>query len=111
MPRWWRTPYPDSEEYHPAMTPVLVTMAVVLVVAVLALAYAAYPHRGEPVPGAAWIGDVLERATDAVPTIRDGDLDPEPVGDLDPETVGEPADEPVEKRRSTTDRPPVDAPR
>ncbi|MDO9457094.1 hypothetical protein [Nocardioides sp.] len=58
------------------MSPVLITMAVVLVVAVLALVYAAFPHRGESIPGAPWLGDVLERASDAVPTVADGDLDP-----------------------------------
>ncbi len=59
------------------MAPVLIFMAVVVGVAVLALVYAAYPHRGHPVPGAPWIGDLLERAADAVPTLEDGDLDPE----------------------------------
>ena len=36
------------------MAPVLIFMAVVVGVAVLALVYAAYPHRGHPVPGAPW---------------------------------------------------------
>ena len=57
------------------MPAVLIFMSVVVVVAVLALAYAAFPHRGEPVPGAPWLSDVLERAADAVPTVADGDLD------------------------------------
>ncbi|WP_148614474.1 hypothetical protein [Nocardioides rubriscoriae] len=65
------------------MAPVLIFMLVVVGVAVLALVYAAFPHRGEPVPGAPWIGDLLERAADAVPTIEDGDLDPARVGDDD----------------------------
>ena len=64
------------------MTPVLVTMSIVLVVAVLALVYAAFPHRGESLPGAPWLSDVMERASDAVPVVSDGDLDAlaEPVG-------------------------------
>lgn len=65
------------------MTPVLVTMSIVLVVAVLALGYAAFPHRGESLPGAPWLSDVLERASDAVPTVADGDLDP--AADVEPE--------------------------
>lgn len=58
------------------MTPVLVFMVVVVGVAALALAYAAWPHRGEPVPGASWINDMLDKAADAVPVLSDGDLDP-----------------------------------
>ena len=58
------------------MTVVLVSMAVILVVAVLALAYAAFPHRGEQVPGAPWLGELMERAADVVPVVEDGDLDP-----------------------------------
>jgi hypothetical protein len=58
------------------VTPVVVTMIVVVAVALLALGYAAFPHRGEQVPGAGWLGDVLERAADAVPVVSDGDLDP-----------------------------------
>jgi hypothetical protein len=57
------------------VTPVLIFMSVVVVVAVLALAYAAWPHRGAPVPGAPWLGGVLERAAEAVPVVQDGDLD------------------------------------
>ena len=59
------------------MPAVLIFMSVVVVVAVLALAYAAYPHRGAPVPGAPWLGDALERAAGAVPVVEDGDLDPD----------------------------------
>jgi hypothetical protein len=66
------------------VTPVLIFMAVVVVVAVLALAYAALAHRGEPVPGTAWIGEVLERVADAVPTVQDGDLDREPLDEDEP---------------------------
>ncbi|MFB9313875.1 hypothetical protein [Nocardioides plantarum] len=57
------------------MPAVLIFMSVIVVVAVLALAYAAYPHRGAPVPGAPWLGDALERAAGAVPVVEDGDLD------------------------------------
>ena len=64
------------------MSAVVVPMAVILVVAVLALDDAAYPHRGEQVPGAPWLGELMERAADAVPVLEDGDLDP--VGDEEP---------------------------
>ncbi|QCW51363.1 hypothetical protein FE634_14810 [Nocardioides dongxiaopingii] len=58
------------------MTSVIVTMVVVVAVAALALAYAAFPHRGARVPGASWLGNAVERAAEAVPVLRDGDLDP-----------------------------------
>ncbi len=58
------------------MGPIVVVMIVVVAVALLALAYAAFPGRGQPVPGVPWLGEALERAADAVPTLEDGDLDP-----------------------------------
>ena len=58
------------------MTFIVVVMIAILAIAGVALVFAAYPNRGAKVPGVPWLGDVLERAADAVPTIRDGDLDP-----------------------------------
>ncbi len=56
------------------MTSLVITMIVVLAVAAGALVFAAFPHRGEHVPGARWLGDALGRAADAVPTLdEDGD--------------------------------------
>ncbi|WP_340539442.1 hypothetical protein [Nocardioides sp. GXZ039] len=57
------------------MFAIIVTMGIVLGVALLALGYAAFPHRGERIPGAPWLSDVVERAADAVPVISDGDID------------------------------------
>ena len=48
---------------------VLLTMSVILVVAGLVAAYAAFTHRGADVPAVPWVGDVLERAVSAVPTL------------------------------------------
>lgn len=44
-------------------------MVLVLVVAGLVLAYCAYPHRGQEMPKAPWIGEALERAVESAPTI------------------------------------------
>lgn len=66
------------------MTFIVVTMLVVLAIAGAALFFAAYPGRGEKVPGVPWLGDALERAADAVPTIEDGDLDPTFDDDAEP---------------------------
>lgn len=53
------------------MIVVLVAMSIVMVVAVAALAFAAFPHRGRAVPGAPWLDDLVQRATDAVPLVGD----------------------------------------
>ncbi len=46
-----------------------IAMLVILVVSGLVVAYVAYPHRGEEVPGAPWLGDAMNKATDALPTL------------------------------------------
>ncbi len=44
-------------------------MLVILVVSGLVVAYVAFPHRGEEIPGAPWLGDAMNKATDALPTL------------------------------------------
>ena len=44
-------------------------MFLILVVAVLVGAYAAFTHRGADMPAVPWVGDALERAVAAVPTL------------------------------------------
>lgn len=53
------------------MIAIVLIMLAVLVVAGLVVVYVAYPHRGEEVPGAPWLGDVMTRAADAVPTLEE----------------------------------------
>ena len=50
---------------------ILLSLAVSLVVAL----YVAYPGRGEKMPIAPWIGDALEKAADAAPTLEDNERD------------------------------------
>ncbi len=52
---------------------IVISMLVILVLAALVLVYAAFPHRGETVPGASWLGDALEKAADAAPLIEPSD--------------------------------------
>ncbi|MEI5675852.1 MULTISPECIES: hypothetical protein [Nocardioides] len=47
----------------------VITMAVILVVAGVVVLYAAYPHRGEKIPAAPWLGDAMTRTVDALPTV------------------------------------------
>lgn len=58
------------------MLAIILTMLVIVVVAGLVLAYVAFPHRGEELPAAPWLGEAMARAVDAAPTI-DGEADDE----------------------------------
>ena len=49
---------------------IVIAMLVILALAALVLVYAAFPHRGETVPGAPWLGDAMERAADAAPLLE-----------------------------------------
>lgn len=49
---------------------VVVSMLIVLAVAGLVVLYVAYPHRGEEIPAAPWLGDAMARATDAAPVLE-----------------------------------------
>jgi hypothetical protein len=48
---------------------VLIAMLLSLVVAGVVVLYVAYPHRGEKVPHAPWLGDALARAADRAPVL------------------------------------------
>jgi hypothetical protein len=50
---------------------VVLVMLVILALAALVATYVAYPARGQDVPGVPWVGDVLERGVDALPTLAD----------------------------------------
>jgi hypothetical protein len=44
-------------------------MLLILVLAGVVAAYAAFTHRGADVPAVPWVGDAMERAVAAVPTL------------------------------------------
>jgi hypothetical protein len=48
---------------------VLLAMAAIVVLAAVIVAYVAYPHRGEDLPGAAWLGDLLREGVESMPTL------------------------------------------
>ena len=37
--------------------------------------FVAFPHRGEKIPAAPWLGEAMARAADAMPTIEPDDAD------------------------------------
>ena len=75
----------------PAVLMLAIAMVVILVVAGLVVTYVAFPHRGEEIPGASWLGDAMSKANDRLPKLQDGDLD-----EGDPDHPGH-ADHPDER--------------
>lgn len=51
------------------MLVIVFVMLVIVVTAGLVLVYAAFPHRGQDVPAVPWLGEAMERATDAMPVV------------------------------------------
>jgi hypothetical protein len=52
------------------VTAIVIAMLVILAVAAVVVVYVAYPHRGEELPAAPWLGDAMSRAADAMPTVE-----------------------------------------
>ena len=48
---------------------IFLAMLACLAVAGLVVAYVAYPHRGEAMPKAPWLGDALARTVSKAPTL------------------------------------------
>jgi len=46
-------------------------MLLILVAAGAVFVYVAYPHRGQEVPHAPWLGEALKRGVDALPVLED----------------------------------------
>jgi hypothetical protein len=51
------------------MMVLVVAMLVILVLAGLVVVYVAFPHRGEDVPYAGWLGRLLHRGVQQAPTL------------------------------------------
>ena len=51
------------------MLTIVISMVVIVVLAGLVVTFVAFPHRGEDVPGASWLGQGLSRAVDVLPTL------------------------------------------
>lgn len=60
------------------MLVIILTMLATIVLAGLVLVYVAFPHRGEELPAAPWLGEAMAKAADAAPTLdEDEDADEE----------------------------------
>lgn len=47
----------------------LILMFVTIAISGVVVVYVAYPHRGEHVPGAPWLGSAMKRGVESLPTI------------------------------------------
>jgi hypothetical protein len=48
---------------------ILLAMTGIVAIAVLVVLYVAFPHRGEDVPSAPWVGDAMRRGVAMLPTL------------------------------------------
>ena len=53
------------------MLVIALLMLAILAIAGVVVMYVAYPHRGEEVPGAPWLGDAVKRGVDTVGELMD----------------------------------------
>lgn len=60
------------------MTQIVVAMVVIVLLAGVVVVYVAFPHRGEDIPGAPWLGRLMHKGARSLPTVE-----PEP-GDVVP---------------------------
>ena len=50
----------------------LLVLLAALALAGLVVAYVAYPHRGEEMPRAPWLGEAMKKGVEALPTLDNG---------------------------------------
>ncbi len=51
------------------MISILIAMLGIILLAGLVVVYVAYPHRGEEVPNAPWVGDAMRKGVHLLPTL------------------------------------------
>ncbi len=51
------------------MLTILITMLLIVLLAGAVVVYVAYPHRGEELPKAPWVGEKMRQGADKIPTI------------------------------------------
>lgn len=53
------------------MLSILIAMLVILAISALVVTYVAFPHRGERIPGAPWLGEAMSKGVEAMPTLEE----------------------------------------
>ena len=51
------------------MIPIIVAMIVIVLLAAAVVLYVAFPHRGEEVPHAPWVGEAMRKGVQRLPTL------------------------------------------
>ncbi|MGH3364867.1 MAG: hypothetical protein ACRDOW_09065 [Nocardioidaceae bacterium] len=51
------------------MTPIVIAMLVTILLAGTVVLYVAFPHRGEEMPHAPWVGDAMRKGVERLPTL------------------------------------------
>jgi len=51
------------------MTPIVIAMLVIMLLAGIVVLYVAFPHRGEEMPHASWVGDAMRKGVARLPTL------------------------------------------
>ena len=51
------------------MLSIVLTMFVILAIAGVIVVYVAFPHRGEEVPHAPWVGEAMRTGVNSLPTL------------------------------------------
>ena len=82
------------------MTQIVVSMVVIVLLAGVVAAYVAFPHRGEDLPGAPWLGRLMRKGARSLPTVE-----PEP-GDVMPVDGGSPEQPGGDRSRTRSRRRP-----
>lgn len=52
------------------MTQIVIAMLVIVLVAGVVVVYVAFPHRGEDLPRAPWVGKLMRRGVNKLPTLH-----------------------------------------
>ncbi|MGI8523532.1 MAG: hypothetical protein ACR2K3_09540 [Nocardioides sp.] len=60
------------------MWTIVIAMLVIVVLAGLVVLYVAFPHRGEDLPRASWLGNAMRKGVDVMPTLDNTDEAGEP---------------------------------
>lgn len=51
------------------MTSIVLTMLAIMFLAGVIVLYVAFPHRGEEMPHAPWVGDAMRKGVEKLPTL------------------------------------------
>ena len=55
------------------MLTIIVMMTFILLIAGAIVVYVAFPHRGEDIPNAVWLGEAMSKAVDSLPKLDEGE--------------------------------------